>query len=336
MKKLAFGISVLVLLPVLLPWACNSGGNSPSSPSGHGSGPIATFTSTFTPSPTPTLSPTPNCATVPDISAAINSLSNGGITDISGNDATDTPGLYLDGLGSTGNIFSFHVSSAVTLTFSLCPTENPPDSDRDMILAVRGGSCGTRTDAAFNDDSCDLLAEIQGFLAVPGDYYVVVMDYGQGSPYDLRILSGAVPGVVCTVSPTSTPQAVYAGQHPNCSEAYDLGNGAQLPTGDSAVTGSNLDDAVNTDDYYSFVPANSGTVTVSLDCYDNGLNQADFQLLAYDGCPDSNQNFVASSSAQTAVQSLNFPVTASAGVTYFIDANAIFGGGTYRLTVQTP
>jgi hypothetical protein len=333
-KKRIFGVLLLLLFPALLPLACKSGGNSLSSPSGP-PGPTSTFTPTFTPSPTPTFTPTPNCTTVPDISAAINSLSNGGITDISGDDATDTPGLYLDGLGSTGNIFSFHVSSAVTLSFSLCPTENPPESDRDMILAIRSGYCGTRTDIAFNDDACDLLPEIQGFQAAPGvDYYVVPMDYGQGVSYDLRILSGPVPGLVCTMTPVSTPQAVPQGQQPDCTTAYPLGT---LGTGDSVATG-HLDDEVNTDDYYSLVPTNSGTVTVSLDCYDNGLNQADFQIFGYQSPCGSPETLISNGSSSTTpgatFQQFNFPATA--GVTYIIDVDAYFGGGPYRLTLQTP
>jgi len=331
--KFLVRMTFIVALGAFLFTACNS--NSPSSPSGGGS-PSFTPTPSFTPSPTPTLSPTPDCTTVPDISSTINGLSSGGITDILGNDASGTPGLYLEGLGSTGNIFRFQVSSPMTLTFSLCPTENPPISDRDMILAIRSGACGATADAAFNDDSCDLLPEIPSFHASPGiTYYVVPMDYGPGAPYDLRILSGPLPGVVCTVTPVSTPQALPAGQHLTCAAAYDLGKGSPLSTGDSVGTGQ-LDDSTNTDDYYSFIPANSGTVTVSLDCYDNGLNQADFDLYGFSGCSSgTDQGPVNSSTApNTVFQQFNF--NASAGATYFIDVNAYFGGGTYRLTVQTP
>ncbi|MGH7740318.1 MAG: hypothetical protein ACREL1_09260 [bacterium] len=330
MKK-TWGLAALLMVAILcaMPWACSSSKSAPVGPSGGGSGtdsPTPTVTVTTTPTPTP------DCASVPDISPAINALAVGGVTDIMGDDTIGMPGLDLEGFGPTGSLFGFQVNAAVTLHFSLCATENPPNSDRDMWMAIRAGSCGSRVDLVSNDDSCDLLPQLPAFYPTPGvNYYVVAADAGPGSPFKMRVLSGPVPGAVQMVSPVSTPQTTVQGNQLSCAAAFNLGT---LGTGDSAAEGS-IEDEVYTDDYYQFQTQNNGGVTVTLDSYDNGLNQADFEIFIYDDCPDSSSNFIGSSTTPGAT-SQQFIFTAAAGGSYIVDVNAAFGAGPYRLTLQTP
>src|SRR5580693_6253284 len=60
-KKRIFGVLLLLLFPALLPLACQSGGNGPSTPVGHGGGGPQPPTATLTATSTPTITPTPNC-----------------------------------------------------------------------------------------------------------------------------------------------------------------------------------------------------------------------------------------------------------------------------------
>lgn len=321
-----FGALLMLLFSILLPLACKSGGDGPSSPSGQGGGGPQPLTATSTSTSTPTITPTPNCL---DATPIATTSING--PDIVGNDSTDFPPMDLDGTGPNGDVYTFTLSSPATLNFSLCPTD---DFDRDTYLILRSNYCWNKPDTFFNDDACDFLSEITGASLAVGTYYLIVTENGGDGPnqYTLRVTSGTSPGPVCTASPTSTPQAVSQGQHPTCSLSYDLGNSGPLNTGDSVATG-NINDDSDTDDWYSFVTANGGPVTVILDCFDNGLGKADLDIYGYSACPIVGSS-VGSSTTQNATESFTF--TANAGVTYYIDANAYFGGGSYRLTVQTP
>lgn len=320
MRKPILCILFLTVFCTLLSLACNGGGNGPAGPT---SGPpAATATPTTTTTSTPTATLTPSCTGYTDITANI------GGADVQGNDSTDFPAMDLEGTGPNGDVYTFNLSSAATLTFSLCPTD---DFDRDTYLFLRSGHCWNKTGELSNDDACDLLSEIAGAVLSPGTYFLIVTENGGDGPgpYTLRITSGAVPVVVCTATPVSTPQAVPVGQHSSCSLAYSLGS---LGTGDSVATG-HLDDSVNIEDWHSFTPVNGGTVTVTVDCYDNGLGQADFEVFGYGQCPAGSS--VGSSTSQgTTVKQFIFVALAS--TTYYLDIFDNFGSGNYRLTVQTP
>jgi hypothetical protein len=98
------------------------------------------------------------------------------------------------------------------------------------------------------------------------------------------------------------------------------------------VTGQ-LDEIVNTDDFVSFRPASSGTVTVTLDCFDNGLNNVDFDIVAASNCTAS-PNIVGQALTVNPVEQFTF--SGNAGTTYYVNIEAFLGSGAYRLTVQTP
>jgi hypothetical protein len=327
-KKRVFGLLLFLFFSALLPLACKSGGEGPSSPSGQGGGPVPTSTATSTATSTPTITPTPNCLGFIDITSNIDGA------DINGNDSTDYPRMDLEDYGPNGDVYTFTLTSAKNLNFSLCPTDDP---ERDTVLFLRSGHCWETAGELFNDDYCDLLSEIStstmGGPLAPGTYYLIVSENFSSvpNPYILRVTSGPLPGAICTATPVSTPQAANAGA--TCVTSYDLGGGQPLGAGDSVATG-HIDDTVSVENYYSFTPADSGTVTVIVDCYENGLGNSDLGVDIYSGCPIDSGNLVDSASAQVSVQTLSFPVTG--GTAYFADVYSLFGGGNYRLTVQTP
>ena len=318
LRKLLIGVLFCAAFFTLLPLACKGGGNNPLSPGG----PAWTPTSTSSPTSTPTLTPTPDCLDATPI--ATTSIDG---PDLHGNDAAHIPPMDLEGYGPNGDVYLLTLSSPATLTFSLCPTD---DFYRDSFLFLRSGHCWNQSGELFNDDTCDYLPEIPAAPLTAGNYYLIVAENGGDGPgpYALRVASGGTPSVVCTATPAATPQALPIGQHPACSSAYALGT---LGTGGGAATG-HLDDAVNTEDWYSFTTANNGPVTVILDCYDNGLSHADFEVFGFGQCP------VGSSlgSATTPGTVGQFVFTAAAGSVYYVEAYDKFGSGNYRLTVQTP
>ncbi len=284
---------------------------------------------TFTFTPTPSLTPTetPSCSGYTDVSGNIDGA------DFGGDDTSSTPSLInLEGYGPNGNVYTFTLASPKTLNFSLCPTEDP---NRITFLAIRSSCWDSSTDKATNSGYCDDLSEIVGLSLSAGTYYIVMAE-GSGSipgPYDLRIKSGNI-GTVCTVTPVSTPQAVTPGTYNSCSNVYDLNGGNPISTGERVGTGQ-IDDSINTDDYYSFTPRNNGPVTVTLDCFDNGMCTTDFDIYGFNNCPvGGTPTSVGSSNTTNPVEQFSF--TASGGTTYYVDVSAYFGAGTYRLTVQTP
>ena len=308
-------------------------GNNPTSPM-QNPGPTATntpacvnasntpCTATNTPTNTPSATPssTPTCVTVQgDITSNINGA------DVNGDNSTHTPSGDLEGYGPNADIWSFTIGVTTTLNFATCPSE----SAMDNVMWIRKVCWDSSTDVAFNDDSCDLLASIYGVTLPPGTYYVFVAAFQSGDQgaYKLRVKSNAV-SLVVAVTPVATPQAAT---EPNnaVTQAMDLGGGSSLGTGQVIATGI-VDDGGDTNDFFSFVPANGGTAAVTLDNFDNGMVSQDFDLYGYNSTPTQ----IASNAAVTAVKTINFPVTA--GQTYYLQVNAYFGSGSYRLTLHTP
>jgi hypothetical protein len=300
------------------------GNNSPTSPKGtptNTTTPTGTLpTSTFTTTGTPTFTPT--CGTYTSLTANIDGA------DFPGNDTGHTiPALILLDQGGTnvGDIFTFTLASPAILNFSTCPTADP---SRDLVMYVRA-SCWSPAGEAYNDDTCDLLPAISGLSLPAGTYYILVAE-NTGSvagPYVLRIKSGTLPPVA-TASPASTPTVVPTATYTTCTTSYYFGS---LGTTDRVGEG-NVDDSVNTDDYYSFKPIHSGPVTVILDSFDNGMGITDFDLYGFSDCPTVTS--VGSSSGSTPSEGFTF--TSVGGTTYYMDVNAFFGSGPYRLTIKTP
>ena len=360
MRKMGWALFLFFAL-VLLPVACTqlSNNNIPSSPVARSvytpvtSTPTIsptitltgspTVTRTFTLMPTPgigtvvaTLTPTvtvtanPNCPVVADVSSHI------GGTDYLGNDLGHTlPGtINLDQGGtSTGDLLSITLTSAQTLNFTLCPTE---DLSRGLVLYIRS-NCSAAGGEYYNAGGvCDTLPQITGVSLAAGTYYLILAESsvtdGPGA-YDLRITSNNPAVAVCTVVPTVTPVTVPSGTYVGCSNIFPLNNGAAF-SGQAIATGSLTD--INTDDFYSFVPSTTGTATVILDCFDNGLDNVDFDIFAAASCPTSGSAppLIAESESTNPVEEMSFAVTA--GSSYYIDVEEYLGSGAYRLTVQSP
>lgn len=320
--RMCFGLIFLVILSIFIPLACSQSGsnNNPTSPSSGNSNSATTFTPTATVTSTPTITPTPDCVGYTDVTSNIDGASIAGLD-------TGKPAMALEGYGPSGDVYTFTLTTTKILNFSLCATD---DDSRDMVLFVRQNHCWNESGESFNDDFCDLLPEITGVSLGPGTYYIIAADHDASvppAPYTMIIKSGNLSPVY-TVTPTVSSTALTAGNQRTCAAAYNIGNSV---TGEYVFTGQ-LDDTVNVDDYYSFTPLNSGTVTVTMDGFDNGLGQADFDLYGYSNCPTVTS--VGSSTTNNPVETFSFLVTA--GATYYLQANAYFGGGTYRLTVQTP
>lgn len=332
MKKYfaAYGILVSVIAGFsILSLGCPS--NNPSSPQAPTPTPIppcvnasnTPCTATRTPTNTPTTTPTgtPTCVTVQgDITSNINGA------DVSGDNTTHTPSIDLEGYGPYADIWTFTIAVTTTLNFSTCPTE---DASKDNVMWIRKVCWDSTTDVAFNDDSCDLLAAIYGVTLPPGTYYVFVAAYQSGDQgaYKLRVKSGTA-STIYAVTPVATPQVAV---EPNDSfgQAMDLGGGTPVPTGQKIATGT-VNDGGDLNDFFSFVPANGGTAAVTLDGFDNGMSSQDFDLYGFNSTPTQ----IASSTSTNPVETINFAVTA--GQTYYLQVNAYFGSGGYRLTLHTP
>lgn len=323
-----FLISALSIFTLACP-----GKNNPSSPQSSAPTDTPTCNGTCPPTPTYTRTITPTPTNTPSCTGYTDVTSNIDGADINGDDTTSTPALInFEGFGPHGTVYTFTLTSPKVLNFSLCPTE---DGNRSTFLAVRSSCWNPGTDLASNSGYCDNLSEVVGLSLPSGTYYLVMGDSPSAptslGPYVLRIKSGNLPSVVATVSPTSTPQAVPSGTYSSCTSPYDLNGGSQVGTADRVATGQ-IDDTTNTDDFYSFTPSHSGSVTVTLDSFDNGMNTADFDIYGDSNCPLGGTGW--SSSGVTPVEQFTF--TATAHTTYYVDVNAYFGSGSYRLTVRTP
>jgi hypothetical protein len=336
------------VFPAILPVACNQSlpTAAPSSPA------LRSFYLTFTPTPlpmgsvtstptrtgtaqtstpTPTNTPNPGCPSVADITVNINGA------DYEGDTAGHTlpPGINLDQAGSfNGDLLTFTLSGPQTLDFSLCPTE---DIQRNLALYIRP-NCSSSTGEAYNAGFCLGLPQITGLSLPAGTYYAILSANGGASTltsYSLRVKTGSVASAVCTVVPSVSPVAVTAGTYQNCSNVFPLNGGSPLGTGQAIATGQ-LDDTTNTDDFYTFTTSHSGTVTVTLDCFDNGMNNVDFDIYAATTCPTDGTDPLLIASGATTDPVEQFTINAAAGTPYYIDVSAFLGGGNYRLTVQAP
>ena|GEM_PF-2393707 len=302
------------------------------SPTPTPTGKTATATFTATPSPTgspvPTNTPNANCPTNADVTSYIDGA------DYVGNDTghTISAGIPLDHGGTyIGDVLTFTLTTAKTLNFSLCPTE---DLSRATIMYIRS-DCTNISGESFNLGYCAGLPQIVNLSLSAGTYYIILAESGGDgpAPYALRIKSGSTASPICTVVASASPVNLTPGTHMSCSASFAF-NGGVTASGQRIGTG-NLDDTTNTDDFYTFVPAVSGTATITLDCFDNGLNNVDFDIYAADTCPGSGKPPLLGQSATTdPVEQFTFAVTA--GTTYYVDVEAYLGTGPYRLTVQTP
>lgn len=329
----------LLLMPILL---CTFACQGPSAPTSPAPGaPTKTATATSTPTSTGTISPTatPPCVGVPDVTANINGA------DYDGNDTGKTFSPSLLGLDqggtSAGDILTFALTTSMTLNFSLCPTE---EIGRAMMMYIRP-ICTNPTGETFNGGYCTGMAEITGLTLSPGTYAIILPEAPGSSvgPYVLRIISGTLSSTVCGPSNGVVPEAIPPGEFGDCSTIYEMNGTGHNGTfgapfsGIRAVTGE-LDESANianTDDFVSFTPTNSGPVSVTMDCFDNGLGANDFDVFCAAICPDGTiPPYVGLSDGIGPTEQFTFVGTA--GTTYYLDVQAYQGVGPYRVTVQTP
>lgn len=342
---LAVGLGLL-----LVQFACTPG-SLPSAPTGTSSDPpptptgtlpTSTFTPTvtdtptgvWTPLPTATFTntPTPLCLGVTDLTDYVDGA------DYFGDDTGKTlPGIFNIGGGAVfGEAFSFVALQDGLYNFSLCPTEQ---ADRRMSLYVRP-ACDSAAGQFFNGGHCAGLPQLTGVPLSFGVYYIIVVE-NEGSipgPYRLRINTRNLSTAVCLPQPGASFQTVPPNVYDSCGTPYEL-NAVTQPYGNPfsgirAAEGQ-LDDSLDPNVYFSFTPANSGPVTVILDCFDNGLNNWDFDVYAAESCPvGSAPPIIAQSNSLEPVEQFTFE--AVGGTTYYLNAQAYLGSGSYRLFVSTP
>jgi len=340
MKKKFYILAVLFLPLILGNLACPGPTATPTAPP-----PAPTNTvgpsSTFTPTSTGTISPTatPLCTSATDVTVNIDGA------DYLGNDTgKSTPaGLNLDQGGTaTGDILTFTLASPMVLNFSLCPTE---DINRALVMYIRS-TCTSTTGETFNGGFCSGVAQITGLSLAAGTYYIILSE-GSGSagpgPYVLRIKSGTLSSTVCGPSSGVVPEAVPTTTFGSCLSVYQINGTPHNGTygapfsGSRAVTGilDESDTIANSDDFVSFISTNSGSVTVTMDCFDNGLGSNDFDIIGTTDCPTSGEpNIVGQSIGLTPTEQFIF--TAVGGTTYYLDIQAYQGVGPYRVTIETP
>lgn len=354
MKKLV-GLVFLYTIFVFVSFACNQTQSPvPAAPAAR-----SVFTQIYTDTFTPTITRTPTATTTPPTATASPTSSptgtvpgatntpnpscpsNGDVTayidnsQYVGNDTGHILPASIDldhGGGLNGDLLTFTLSSSETLNIGLCATE---DLNRNLDIYVRP-VCNSTTSEYYSGPYCAGLGQIANMSLSAGSYYIILSeDTNSDGPgaYALRIKSGSIASAVCTVVPTVTPIAVPSGTYNSCSAVFAFNSGAAA-SGERIATGQ-LDDTTNTDDFYSVIPTSSGTVTVTLDCFDNGMNNVDFDIFAAASCPTgSTPPLIGSSATTDPVEQFTFPC--AAGSTYYIDVEAYLGSGSYRLTVQTP
>lgn len=338
---------VIILFSFLLAmasWqaACHNRYN-PSSPEHPAPTITPTFTVTITPTGTISPTATPLCTNAIDVTSYID---NG---DYLGDDNPHAlpAGLNLDHGGlSVGDILTFTLAASTELNFSLCATEDP---DRKLVLYIRP-VCVSSSGETFNAGYCEGLPEITGLTLAAGTYYMIIAentgtDAPAGGNYDLRIKSGNVSSVICNPFPGVVPEAISPTMYGSCSAIYQLNGdppdgqfGAPF-SGIRQATGSldESDTIANSDDFVSFTPLYSGGVTVTLDCFDNGLNVQDFDIFVASSCPTavgSSPSIITQSDSMNPTELCTFAGTG--GTTYYVDVDAYQGTGPYRLTIQTP
>ena len=306
--------------------------------------PTNTWTPTNSPTPTGTISPTPTplCPGAPNVTANIDG------TDYIGSDVGKTiPGFFnLDHGGtSVGDILTLTLASPMTLNISLCTTEQ---LGRKMALYLRP-SCANANLEFFNGGFCAGLPELTSVSLTAGTYYILLAENpGTSTPsggvYTLRIKSGSTSSNVCGPSTGVVPEVIPCLSFGSCSNYYQMngnppvGNYGAPFSGTRVATGS-VDESksiANTDDFLSFTPMVSGPVTVTLDCFDNGLSVNDFDIYCAATCPTDKTvpPYVGFSNTTNPIE--KFVFTGAGGTTYYLDIQAFQGTGSYRITIQTP
>ena len=166
------------------------------------------------------------------------------------------------------------------------------------------------------------------------------------------------PGILCTFTPTSPTYYTEAepvgvggplnGTNENCSNAENLGT---LASGASAVVHGNLSvsgntggsyDMANDDlDVYAFTAGVGGTYTFFLDCFSNGADGNDLDLVLFDStCTGSPSLWSATGLYLGATSGYDevFTYDLAGGQTYYIGVVGWTGAPqtAYRLSIQAP
>jgi len=217
--------------------------------------------------------------------------------------------------------YSFVATStthSVTLTTS---------SGFDAYMMLYSGTCGSLNPLQCSDPNNFTASG----LTIGQTYYIRVYSYSAGAPTNGNI-------TMCVAGPAACPANLGAGNVAIASLPYNgtgqttCGAGNDITASNAATCGSTLYFA-DADKVYTFTPATSGQVTVTLNS-----TQSWTAMMLYDGCPFS-ANCVAN--VQTSSSgSKSFCVSVVAGTTYYLVVDGWGTSGscitTFSLTITAP
>ena len=264
-------------------------------PEASGYFPTGTFTPT--PTPSPTITPSPTSSPTPSGPIALD-LSSGGVT-LTGQTTLGMPDSYNEpatawlgasgyanydyGVGAPDQLYTFTVSPAQNGQFffiSIC------DANFDSVLALRSGS-PTGPTVALDDDSDFCNGNSSSFVTgpmAPGTYYLIVDGFqaGDAGTYSLKISPFTTN---CSLNPTSTPvisNQTYGAMVDDSTFTNPVTLTTPLTAGHDLVGQGVVNNYLNHVNTWMFSKADSGSCTISLDCFDDGTGKSRVGFDLYD------------------------------------------------------
>jgi hypothetical protein len=217
--------------------------------------------------------------------------------------------------------FSF-VATSTSHSVTLSTT-----SGFDAYMQLYSGSCGSLTSLLCSDANTFSASS----LVIGNTYYIRVYSYGTGTPVDGSL-------TMCVSAPAGCPANLGSGNVAIASLPYN-GTGQTTCGAGNDITTSNVSTCgsvyyfYDEDKVYTFTPASSGTITITLNS-----TQSWTGATLYDGCPFSSNcvGYIQNSSSG----SKNFCVSVIAGVTYYlvVDSDGTTGSciTSYTLNITAP
>ncbi|MCE3279059.1 MAG: hypothetical protein K0S44_1250 [Bacteroidetes bacterium] len=197
----------------------------------------------------------------------------------------------------------------------------------NAYMQLYAGGCGT-LNSLLCSDANDFTAS---GLTIGQTYYLRISSFAAGAPNN-----GAL--TVCISNPPSCPANLGSGNVAIASLPYNVTGQSTCGAGDditttNAVTCGSVYYFSDEDKVYTFTPASSGTITITINS-----TQSWTGATLYDGCPFSANcvGYVQSSSSG----SKNFCTSVAAGTTYYlvIDSDGTTGGciSSFSLDITAP
>ncbi len=197
----------------------------------------------------------------------------------------------------------------------------------DAYMQLYSGTCGSLTSMQCSDPDNFLATG----LTIGQTYYIRVYSYSTGTPANGNL-------TMCISAPAACPANMGAGNVTIASLPYNATGQTTCGAGDditatNASTCGSTNYFVDDDKVYTFTPATSGSITVTLNS-----TQSWTGMMLYDGCPFSANciTYVQSSASG----SKSFCTSVVAGNTYYlvIDGWGTFGGciSSFSLDITAP